>query len=313
MLKKYVSLIVSAVLVCSFAAGCGNTAEESPTAESAAVSESENMDEENQTSEQTTTTTTAPTTTTTTTAAPTTANVSYLTERSVQYNSEKDVYNVMFAFETIDHTEIAADGTAHIQIKDIDENVLYDDFIDFDESDFTTWSSRLKDTSTYGCWLNIPRGDIEGGISSTGTLTLQVSCCYDIYFSEEDLSIFDLPTKEASIILPDTPISIIDMRYHSHTSYASISDLSYDSKNNYDGEMTLTLYLTITLDSKEGEENVADSAAVAYKITDSEGFVAETGTIYSQALRVGEKSKEKEVIYDLDPSETYTVTFENVS
>lgn len=312
MLKKYVSLIVSAVLVCSFAAGCGNTAEESPTAESAAVSESENMDEENQTSEQTTTTTTAPTTTTTTTAAPTTANVTYITERSVQYNSEKDVYNVMFSIEDENYEPLAVDGTAYIEIMDINDNILYDDYIDFTASDFTSWSSRLRDDSTYGYWLNIPRDYVEGGTSSTGTLALSVFG--DEYsFSKELLSISDLPTKEASIILPDTPISIIDMRYHSHTSYASISDLSYDSKNNYDGEMTLTLYLTITLDSKEGEENVADSAAVAYKITDSEGFVAETGTIYSQALRVGEKSKEKEVIYDLDPSETYTVTFENVS
>ena len=77
--------------------------------------------------------------------------------------------------------------------------------------------------------------------------------------------------------------------------------------------MKLTIQLVVSLDNKVGEENVADSVAIGYKLTDSEGFVASTGTIYTDNLRIGEKTKEKENIYDLDPSETYILTFEDVS
>ena len=77
--------------------------------------------------------------------------------------------------------------------------------------------------------------------------------------------------------------------------------------------MTLILNMTITLNKKIGEEKKADFVAFNYKITDDEGFVADTGTIYSNDLKIGEKTKEEKRIYDLDPSKTYKLVFENAS
>ena len=83
-----------------------------------------------------------------------------------------------------------------------------------------------------------------------------------------------------------------------------------------DGAVSLSVYtenknLVISLDGKEGEENEADHAMIGYKLTDDEGFVAESGTIYTKELRVGEKTKEEERVYRLDPSKTYTLTLED--
>lgn len=287
---KQISILISTVLMCCSIVGCGSTNSDGESSSANSSIAEESVDDN-----------TAPV-----------QCVEYISERSVQYNEQDDVYQVMFALSDSSENYIDASGTASIEITDVQGNIIYNKDIKFTKKDFTSWTNSMRDQSSYGCWLEIPRNEVEGASSSSGTLSLKVYGD-DFSFDESNLNIYDLPQKEASIILPDTPISITDMRYSSHTSYATVSDISYEAENNYDGEMTLTLKLVVSLDSKSGEENVADSVAIGYRLMDSEGFIAASGTIYTDDLRVGEKIKEDENIYDLDPSETYTLTLENVT
>lgn len=114
---------------------------------------------------------------------------------------------------------------------------------------------------------------------------------------------------KANVSFPMETWPLIDRRYPTYTSFATISDLSYESELDYYGNMTLTVNMTFTLDSKVGEENKANSVGIGYKLVDSNNVVIDSGHIYSHELRVGEKSKEKCTIYDLDPSKVYVFTF----
>lgn len=312
---RTILLSAALLLTCTAVTGCGTDAGTAQTESSKAA---ESSTEERSAAEKTTassatssSSTTKSTTKTTTTKAPE-KKVSYISQRQVQYNKEKNEYEVMFALLDENEEFMDASGTAHIVITDINDTVIYDKNISFAKKDFTSWTNRLRDSSTYGVWLTIPHDDIDGATSKSGTLSLSVKAG-TANFDAEKLNISDLPQKKGAVIVPTGTVNITDTRYHSHTSYAAVSDITYEAENDYDGKMTVTLKMVVTLTNKVGEENVADSMAIAYKLTDSEGFVAETGTIYTSNLRVGEKTKEDEKIYDLDPNETYTLTLEDVT
>ena len=235
--------------------------------------------------------------------------VTYISERAVYYRESDDRYDVLFCLLDEDKEYMDASGTAQIKIVDALGNVLYDEMIMFTEKQFTGWTFDSKDNRSYGCWLTIPRGSLKGACSPSGTLTLSVDV-KDCSFAPHNITIFDLPQKEASIELPNTPINVVDSRYRGHTSYATITDISYETTNSYDGEMYLTFKFVVTLDKQVGEEDTAYSIGIGYKFIDSQGFVAKTGSIYTNTLRVGEKSKEETFINGLDPSESYRLVFE---
>ena len=318
---KRLLVCIFTVLMCCSVTGCEDTDTSSDLSSiSSSVSsevESEKAETTKPTSETTkpiTTTkeTTPPTTTTKVTTTKPVQKVEYLSDYAVQYNEQNDVYEVMFALSDSSNNYVDASGTVNIKITDVQDNVVYNEYIKFSKNDFTSWTNSMKDQNTYGCWLEIPRSDVESASSSSGTLSMQIAGD-DFAFFGTKLSISDLPQKKASVTLPAVPISITDTSYYNCTSYATVSEISYEAENSFDGKMKLTLKLVISLDKKVGRENVADSVAIGYRLVDSEGFITESGTIYTSALRVGEKTKEDEIIYDLDPSETYTLTLENVT
>ena len=291
---------------------CGNSssnADESKTENSSSEVETTTTTTTTSATTTTTATTTTSKTTTTTTAAPV-ADVKYISERMVQYDEQKKVYQVMFALLDSNNKYVAAPGVATIKISDVKGNVLYNKDISFTALDHCSWTNRMKDEPTYGFWLEIPRTDLKGGTSSSGTLSLIVKGDYYM-FDEEKLNISDLPQKKGKVVLPNTPVSITDMRYSNHTSYVTINSASYETDYSSDGEMTLTIKLVVTLSKKVGEENIASSVAVGYRLKDSEGFVVASDVTYTDDLRTGEKTREEFKIYDLDPSLSYTLTFEN--
>ena len=60
-------------------------------------------------------------------------------------------------------------------------------------------------------------------------------------------------------------------------------------------------------------KKTSSEVAVGYKIYDSEGIVVDSGHIYSNPIGIGEISKESFMVFDLDPRETYTMTFMDAS
>ena len=234
--------------------------------------------------------------------------VSYIGERSVQYTEAQDMYNLMFALSDHNESYMKSSGTASITIKDNKENILYKKDIDFDESDFTEWTNSNRDDSTLGCWLNIPRTDVEGAASSMGTLTLEVTTTDNIHFEPYDMSIFDLREKTVEIKLPELPAIHVDKRYSDEISYVTIHSLTY--KQTYidtEGKASVEFEAVISLDDKTSGENISGHAEIGYKVYDEDDVVVESGDIYTNNLEIGEKSKNTFTIRELDPMKTYTL------
>ncbi len=237
-----------------------------------------------------------------------TQEVTYISNRSVQYTESQDMYNVMFAFLDQNNEPMKTSGTAKVSIKDDRDNLLYEKNIDFDESDFTEWTNNFRDDSTLGCWLNIPRTDVKGAASYSGKLTLQVTTDANNYFEPYDMNISQLPEKIVEIKLPETPATHTDKRYSRVTSYVTIHSLTY--KQTYlslEGKASVEFEALISLDDKTGEDNISSSAEVGYKVYDEDGIVVTSGDIYTNNLAIGEKSRKTFTVRDLDPMKVYTL------
>ena len=233
--------------------------------------------------------------------------VTYISNRSVQYTEAQDMYNVMFSFLDQNNEPMKTSGTAKISIKDNKDNILYEKSIDFDESDFTEWTNQVRDDSTLGCWLNIPKNDVKGGASYRGKMTLEVTGT-DMHFDPFDMDMSNLPEKQVEIKLPETPVTHTDRSYSRVISYVTIHSLTY--KQTYlssDGEASVEFEALISLDDKTGEDNISSSAEVGYKVYDEDDIVVTSGDIYTNNLAIGEKSKKTFTVNHLDPMKIYTL------
>lgn len=303
-----------ALVLCCALAGCGDTGagSESSSEETLQVTETETTTtEQTTTTEETTTTTqttTEATTTTTTTTAPPPA-ASTISDRMVFYDEPSDSFVIRFILRDAQNQPVTASGTADVEITDSSEHAaVYNRMIPFNEGDYTDYT--VKGNPVHGCQLKIARADVSPAEATTGTLALTVAGT-GYSFGPENYNIDHLREKPGTIHLPKLPANFTDSRYYSHTSYFTASDLTCEKETYYDGSMTVTLKLVITLNSKTGEENVADTVALGYRLVDSKGVFVDSGTIYSSTIRPGEKSTADTLIVGLDPEETYTLTFEN--
>lgn len=217
------------------------------------------------------------------------------------------MYNVLFALGDQDNNPMKASGTADITIKDDKDNILYQESIHFTESDFTEWTNSYRDDYTLGCWLNIPRTEINGSSSSTGTLSLTVTTESGVYFDSYDMTIFTLPEKTVEIKLPELPATHVDKRYSDEISYVTIHSLTYKQTYLFDSGAVVEFEAIVSLDDKTSKENVSGHAEIGYKVYDEDDIVVTSGDIYTNNLAIGEKSKKTFTINDLDPMKTYTL------
>ena len=233
--------------------------------------------------------------------------ISWISDRSVQYKEADDMYNVLFALSDQNGTKLKTSGVAEITIKDEKENLLYNKSINFTESDFTEWTNKNRDDYTLGCWLNIPRTDVKGSSSSSGTLSLKVITESGIFFDTYNMTITNLPEKTVEIKLPEVPVTHVDQRYSDEVSYITVHSLTYKQTYLYKGEASVEFEVLISLDGRTGKRNVSRYAEIGYKVYDEDGVVVESGDIYTNNLAIGEKSKNTFTISDLDPMKTYTL------
>ena len=246
----------------------------------------------------------APTTTVTTEATTTVyANnydVEYLTGAIVQYDKEKEVYQIIFRLQDYNEQDIDAVGTANIKIVDNKYNVLYNREWDFDQADWTTITKTADNEEYYGCWLEIPRGELKEASGPLGTLSLNVSGT-GFKFEQIDLDIYNLPSK----------INVVETKYNWNTDCNwTVSDLNYEIE--YDkSEVNLKVTCVVTLNYLGWGISGPQRLYFGPRVIDSSNFVVQSsGYGSSNSLRAGEKSNVSFTIYGLAPSETYTIEFE---
>lgn len=241
---------------------------------------------------------------------PAVQKLTYISDRRVQYNEADEQYVVFFGLQDQNNNYMDGSGTAEITIKDSNNNVLYSQSLRFAPSDFTEWTNTTWDSSRYLCGLYIDREDIAGSTSTSGTLSIKVTMDDGVYFDWKNCSIYDLPEKSMTILLPELPTEVADSSY-SYVSILTIKEITYTSSISYDGSANVTFTFLVTLTEKSSKENESASTKIGYKLYDSDGVVVDSGTIYVTPLAEGETARENEYIYNLDPNETYTLKLMN--
>lgn len=237
-------------------------------------------------------------------------SVGYISDRTCSYYEKDKEFVVFFGLQDYNNKFIEASGTAKIVIEDNSGNILYDKEIQFTPDDFSDWSFAYRDESRHLCGLHISIDDIKGGASTSGVLTLTVTG--DNYsFDPSTISINNLPSKSVGIKLPSTPAIIKNYDYKGNVEFViSIDSITLETESNYDGKSTARFTIVATMKSNNSKYS-SSYTYVGYKLKDSSGIVVSSGKAMVDAVGVGERVKADFNIYDLDPNDSYTLTFMN--
>ena len=119
--------------------------------------------------------------------------IKYIGNRKVQYDEDKNVYQVLFSlFLEDEETMVKSSGTANIEIINSNQENIYNQSIRFTENDFSMWSNYFSKNNLM-CCIEIPISSINTGSSSDGKLYLGVELDTGEGFSKKDFDIKNLP------------------------------------------------------------------------------------------------------------------------
>lgn len=237
--------------------------------------------------------------------------VQYIGARSVDYEEETSQFRVFFHLADSNEIEIDASGTASISIQNDNGESVFNKEIPFTKDDFTSWTNAHWDESKYMACIYIPVSDITTGTIESGTLSLKVTLSNGVYFDKNDMKINGhLPLQETKISLPSVPNTYKEFNYKNELKYeVEVKEISYKLGSCYDGEQDVTILLTVEM--LAGCANTAASSQIGYSLTDSNGIVVDSGTIYNTSLFNGETTITEKSIYDLKVGENYTLKLTN--
>lgn len=220
--------------------------------------------------------------------------IKYISDRSVEYDSEKLLYRVFFSLKLEDgSTRVSSSGTAKIKIVNDAGKELYNQDREFSEKDFKYWinpSNGIK----YMCCIEISVSDIERGKVSKGKLSFEVTLPNIGEFPVGEYSIDNLPEFDPNelcvINLPDTPIEIADISSYTLkvNSKCVISNVISSVEKKYSGGFNATISLEGTKTYDKSSENQSSACRIGWKLY-KDDIVVESGVEYTAAVSVNEK------------------------
>ncbi len=235
-------------------------------------------------------------------------SVEWLSDRSVFYDDSHKQFRLFFSFKDSSETRIAAPAVVDIRIVNDNNETVYNKSVVVKTSDFGTWTSAL-----YGerklCCIYINESDIESGTTNRGTLYFSIYNKDYFSFEESELSMNNLPMKESIVSMPHCPQTLGYYSY-SGTLYSSckVTNVTYKIEDD-----DLYIYFTGEKTYDCQGENNGDRFPISWRLIDSEGYIVDSGTYYSDSLKVGEKFKNG-VSYSwnsITPGENYTLEILN--
>lgn len=118
-----------------------------------------------------------------------------------------------------------------------------------------------------------------------------------------------------NITLPQTPLTIHEYRYNGSIDVScKVTSVKYKVENVYfSGKVQVNVYWSGEQTYNYKGDNISSMCGIGYKLYDSQGYVVDSGTDYSTAVRKGEKFKDEYFYFILDPNESYTLEFINVN
>ena len=229
-----------------------------------------------------------------------TANeVYYISDRKVEYDKNNDWFKFTFALKDEDEYKLNVPTFVDIRIENDNAVVVYEKTILIKTSDYKNNLATVY----------IKSSDIKGDYIDDGDFYYKVYNPGYFSFDEYSLSVYDLPLKATTLLTPSTP-STYHYYSYSGSKYCTVKITSIRYEMSGD-DMKIYLSGEKTYDTKGS--SYSRSCAVGFKVYDSQGYVVQSGTFYSDDLCVGDKFKDDYFwVYDLEIGETYTLELLNV-
>ncbi len=190
--------------------------------------------------------------------------------------------------KTMTHTvnEYSTQVSISITLKDDNEYYIYvpayvDVTIKGEDGTILYSETIIKKDSQYG--VEIDYDNVTPGLSSTGTLYYKVYNDY-VTFDEISHELTQLPWT-VDIELPELPTIITDKGYNS--SACRVTNITYKISDN-----DATFYFSGEKTYDEKGNNYSQQCKIGWKLYDSDGYVVDSGTCYSSAIKVEEKFKD---------------------
>jgi len=161
---------------------------------------------------------------------------------------------------------------------------------------------------TWGKWSN---GTISMNITPKAVGTTQIKVTHNGTGSSYDYKYINITVNPDWTVecKQKTPLQVGDYSTYREEYYTkgTINSMEITQEETYSGSGKILINFTGTLDYQR--EDWTSDLNFKYRIMDEEGFIVESGTVFTDADVVGAKFKETETIYIDDPKGNYIIEF----
>lgn len=232
--------------------------------------------------------------------------ITYISDRKVEYDEISQEHKLFFSLKLQDkETRVSSSGVANIKIVNEDNVEVYNQQVKFNRSNFGNWTWALSGTK-YVCCIKIPDSELIKSTSKKGKLTFNVKLDDGVSFSDSTYSLFDLPLQDLKevcrIAMPATPASISDLHYSGKIqTIVEVTDVNYSVEKSSEGTYRVTISFSGEKKYDMDGDNYSRTCLIGWKLYKDNNVVADSGTIYTTKLAVGEKfENETDTIYVLE-------------
>lgn len=214
--------------------------------------------------------------------------VEWLSDYRFQYYAEENTYVLLFQLSDKNENPMSAAGIVDIHIVNNDGVYVYNKKHSFSEGNFEEW---IYDdvNEMYLATIYISPSNIDSGSTEYGTVFFEVYG--DNYsFDECSIEVFDLPVKPFTIQFPQLPLTIQDYGYSSKIQTTlRIDSITYEKVY----EDSLYIYFSGEKTYDVDGNNSDSWISFDWKLYDSENYLIDHGTFYTDNISVGDKFKNK--------------------
>ncbi len=235
----------------------------------------------------------------------------YLSDCDAQFNETDNQLLISFGLKDKNKKYVSSNGVAKVLVKDKTKNKLYNKSIDFTKNDFSDYTSKMWKGTRYLCGIYINADEIAPAANDEGIVELTVSAADEqAVFETQKINVFGLPTKNIEIKKPKLPKTVSYYDFDNKETKISITDVSFKTEIIGDYS-TVDAKVTVKMIKNNLESN-SDSFMIKCILKDSNGVKVSSEDEYGDYIKNGESEYIDVSFSDLDPNESYKLTFESV-
>lgn len=239
------------------------------------------------------------------------SSVEWISQRKIWYDDANGCFVLVFALLDENNNEVDAPAVVNVEIENDNGEVVYDTRHIVTTDDYDTWYYNNGTVSHRQATIYIYDWEFIEGTTDSGKVHFTVYNDGYFYFDESVLSISsNLPkidlAEMCTLTLPELPNYIYD-KTRNDLLTTKITDISYTFEETYNGNVELSLSFTGERIDFDVNQSMSKICKIAWKLLDEDGFVVDSGIVYTPTLKPGDKFKNvTESIYSLSPG-NYTL------